>query len=77
MQMRVWKLLGRRPTLSQPRGCSIILHLCKTTIFARLRYFSEWNSESSGEYCLQVVWSKVVEILNTTSFTVLRISTLH
>ena len=75
--MRVLNLLGRIPTLSQLRGRSIILHLCKRTIFAHLRYFSASGIvKVSGEHCLQVVWSKVVEGLNTPSFTILRISTL-
>ena len=75
--MRVLNLLGRIAALSQPRGCSIILHLCKRTIFARLKYFSVSGVvRISGKHCLQVVWSKVVEKLNTPSFMILRISTL-
>ena len=75
--MKVLNLLGRIPTLSQLRGCSIILHLCKRTIFAGLRYFSVSGIvQISGEHCLQVVWSKVVEGLNTPSFIILRISKL-
>ena len=63
--------------MSQLRGRSIILHLCKRTIFARLRCFSVSGIvKVSGETCLQVVWSKVVERLNTPSSIILRISTL-
>ena len=55
--------------MSQLRSRSIILHLCKRTIFARLRYFTVSGIvKVSGEHCLQVVWSKVVEGLNTLSF---------
>ena len=71
-------MLGRNQAFSQLRGCSIVLHLCKRTIFARLRYFSVSGIvKVSGEHCLQVVWSKVVEGLNIPSFIILRISTLH
>ena len=76
--MRVSNLFGRIPTLSQLRARSIILHLCKRTIFARSRYFSASGvAEISEKRCLQVVWSKVVEGLNTPSFIILRINTLH
>ena len=76
--MRALNLLGRIPTLSQLRGRSIILHLCKRTAFARLRYFSVSGKVNiSGKHCLEVVWSKVVEGLNAPSFIVLRSSILH
>ena len=38
--MRILNLLRMTGTLSQLRGCSIILHLGKRMIFSRLRYFS-------------------------------------
>ena len=70
--MRVLNSIWRIVTLSQLRGCSIILHLCKGTIFARLSYFSVSGvARISGKHCLQVVWSKDVERLNTPSFTIL------
>ena len=76
--MKVLDLLGKIATLSQLRGCSIILHLCKRMIFARLRCFSvNGVVRISGKHCLQVVWSKVVERLNTLSFMILQISTLN
>ena len=58
--MEVLNSLGRIATLSL-RGRSIILHLCKRTIFACLKYSSVSGIvKVSGEHCLQVVWSKVV-----------------
>ena len=76
--MRVLNLLGGIGALSQLRGCSIILHLCKIAMFTRLRYFSVSGVvRISGKYSLQIVWSKVVERLSTLSFIILRISTLN
>ena len=63
--------------MSQLRGPSIILHISKTIILAYLRYFSVSGILTvSREHSLQVVWSKVVEGLNTPLFIVLKISTL-
>ena len=63
--------------MSQLKGRYIILHLCKTTIFANLRYFSVSGILTvSRERSLQVVWSKVVEGFNTPFFIVLQLSTL-
>ena len=63
--------------MSQLKGRYIILHLCKTTIFANLRYLSVSGILTvSRERSLQVVWSKVVEGFNTPFFIVLQLSTL-
>ena len=55
-QMRVLNLLGRIAVLSQLRGCSIIVYLCKRMIFARSKYFSVSGVvRTSGKHCLRVV----------------------